>query len=104
MVFGWLSDKIGRKPIILAGCLIAALSYFPIFKAITSNANPTLEKAIESVKVTVVADPADCNSLFDPVGIRVFTEPCDIARDRSSQSVRYAIEAAPAGNADRRSR
>ena len=48
IVFGWLSDKIGRKPIILAGCLIAALSFFPIFKAITTNANPALEKAIES--------------------------------------------------------
>jgi MFS family permease len=98
VVFGWLSDKIGRKPIILAGCLIAALSFFPVFKAITSNANPTLEKAIENVKVTVVADPASCNSLFDPVGIRVFTEPCDVARRTlASQSVRYGTEAAPAG-------
>src|ERR1700759_5808995 len=56
IVFGWLSDKIGRKPIILAGCLIAALTFFPIFKMITTNANPALEKAIESVKVDVVSD------------------------------------------------
>ena len=57
-MFGVLSDKIGRKPIILAGCLIAALTFFPIFRMITSNANPALEKAIETVKVQVVADPA----------------------------------------------
>ena len=80
VVFGALSDKIGRKPIILAGCLLAALTFVPIFKQITSFANPTLEKAIDNVKVTVVADPATCGSLFDPVGIRTFTEPCDVAR------------------------
>ena len=57
IVFGALSDKIGRKPIILAGCLIAALTFFPIFRMITTNANPALEKAIETVKVEVVADP-----------------------------------------------
>ena len=76
-MFGALSDKIGRKPIILAGCLIAALTYFPIFKAITTNANPALEKAIETVKVEVIADPAQCGDLFNPVGTRVFTAPCD---------------------------
>ena len=75
-----LSDKIGRKPIILAGCLIAALTFFPIFKMITTNANPALEKAIETVKVDVVADPAGCGDLFNPVGTRVFTAPCDTAR------------------------
>ena len=73
--FGWLSDKIGRKPIILAGCLIAAVTYFPIFKSLTSNANPTLERALDTVKVAVVADPADCGDLFNPVGTRVFTSP-----------------------------
>ena len=99
VVFGWLSDKIGRKPIILAGCLIAALTFFPIFKQITSLANPQLEKAIETVKVSVVADPASCGSLFDPVGIRTFTEPCDVARRAlAGQSVKYATEAAPAGS------
>src|SRR4029453_13166095 len=64
VVFGALSDKIGRKPIILAGCLIAALTFFPIFRMISSNANPTLEKAIETVKVQVVADPKGCGDLF----------------------------------------
>ena len=73
IVFGALSDKIGRKPIILAGCLIAALTFFPIFRMITTNANPALEKAIESTKVEVVADPAGCGDLFNPVGTRVFT-------------------------------
>ena len=98
VVFGALSDKIGRKPIILAGCLLAALTFFPIFKQITSFANPTLEKAIDNVKVSVIADPATCGSLFDPVGIRTFTEPCDVARRTlASQSVKYVTEAAPAG-------
>ena len=73
IVFGVLSDKIGRKPIILGGCLIAALTFFPIFKMITTNANPALEKAIETVKVEVVADPKGCGDLFNPVGTRVFT-------------------------------
>ncbi|MFG1297947.1 MFS transporter [Xanthobacter variabilis] len=79
--FGWLSDKIGRKPIILAGCLIAAASYFPLFNLITTYANPPLEKAVQNVRVTVVADPAGCGSLFNPVGTRVYNQPCDLARD-----------------------
>ncbi|MFG1429287.1 MFS transporter [Roseixanthobacter glucoisosaccharinicivorans] len=96
--FGWLSDKIGRKPIILAGCLIAASCYFPLFNMITTAANPALEKAITSVKVAVVADPATCGSLFNPVGTRVYTAPCDLARDfLAKSSVRYSTESAPAG-------
>ncbi|MEY9591950.1 MFS family permease [Bradyrhizobium yuanmingense] len=99
IVFGMLSDKIGRKPIILGGCLIAALTFFPIFKMITSNANPALEKAIETVKVEVVADPAKCGDLFNPVGTRVFTAPCDTARAYLSQSsVRYTTTPGPAGS------
>lgn len=99
IVFGALSDKVGRKPIILSGCLIAALTFFPIFHAITSNANPALEKAIESVKVEVVADPKACGDLFNPVGTRVFTAPCDTARAYlSQQSVKYTTTAAPAGS------
>ncbi|MBR1213084.1 MFS transporter [Bradyrhizobium sp. JYMT SZCCT0180] len=91
IVFGALSDKIGRKPIILAGCLIAALTFFPIFKMITTNANPALEKAIETVKVEVVADPKACGDLFNPVGTRVFTAPCDTARAYlAQQSVKYS--------------
>ncbi len=99
IVFGVLSDKIGRKPIILGGCLIAALTFFPIFKMITSNANPALEKAIEQTKVEVVADPAGCGDLFNPVGTRVFSAPCDTARAFLSQSsVRYTTTSGPAGS------
>lgn len=98
VVFGWLSDKIGRKVIILAGCAIAAATFFPIFKGITSTANPKLEAAIENVKVTVTADPAACGNLFNPVGTRVFTAPCDLARDfLSKSSVRYTTAAGAAG-------
>jgi MFS family permease len=98
IVFGMLSDKIGRKPIILAGCLIAALTFFPIFRMISANANPTLEKAIETVKVSVVADPKGCGDLFNPVGTRVFTAPCDLARDfLAKSSVKYDTVAGPAG-------
>ncbi len=96
--FGWLSDKIGRKPIILAGCLIAAVTYFPIFKALTTNANPTLEQALANVKVTVSADPADCGDLFNPVGTRVFTSSCDLARSLLTRSsVHYTTEPGPVG-------
>jgi MFS family permease len=99
IVFGVLSDKIGRKPIILGGCLIAALTFFPIFKMITTNANPALEKAIETVKVDVVADPAGCGDLFNPVGTRVFTSPCDTARAYLSQSsVKYSTTPGAAGS------
>ncbi|QFI74303.1 MHS family MFS transporter [Bradyrhizobium betae] len=99
IVFGVLSDKIGRKPIILGGCLIAALTFFPIFKMITTNANPALEKAIESVKVEVVADPAGCGDLFNPVGTRVFTAPCDTARAYLAQSsVKYTTSPGAAGS------
>ncbi len=99
IVFGILSDKIGRKPIIMGGCLIAALTFFPIFKMITTNANPALEKAIEATKVEVVADPAGCGDLFNPVGTRVFTAPCDTARAFLAQSsVKYSTVPGPAGS------
>jgi MFS family permease len=99
VVFGALSDRIGRKPIILAGCLIAALTFFPIFRMITTNANPALEKAIETVKVEVVSDPALCGDLFNPVGTRVFTAPCDTARAYlAQQSVKYSTSYGAAGS------
>jgi hypothetical protein len=99
IVFGALSDKIGRKPIILAGCAIAALTFFPIFKMITANANPALEKAIETAKVEVVADRAGCGDLFNPVGTRVFSAPCDTARAFLAQSsVKYGTTYGPAGS------
>lgn len=98
IVFGSLSDRIGRKPVILAGCLIAALTYFPLFGALTKAANPGLAAAHDNVKVQVVADPATCGSVFDPVGVRTFTQPCDIARRTlASQAIQYTQIPAPAG-------
>ena len=97
--FGSLSDRIGRKKVILAGCLIAALTYFPLFKTLTSIANPALDKAINTVKVQVVADPAQCGSVFDPVGIRTFTAPCDVARVALARSaIKYELVSGPAGS------
>jgi hypothetical protein len=100
--FGWLSDKIGRKPIILGGCLIAALTYFPLFGLLTSLANPQLARALDTAKVQVIADPATCGSVFDPVGIRSFTAPCDVARVALARSaVKYEFVSAPAGSPPR---
>jgi MFS family permease len=96
--FGWLSDKIGRKPIILLGCLLAALTYFPLFKMLTENANPTLAAAQASTPVTVVADPGRCSFQFNPVGTAKFTSSCDIAKALLAKNgVNYAFEEAPAG-------
>jgi MFS family permease len=80
IVFGMLSDRIGRKPIILGGCLLAALTYFPIFSALTHYANPALETALRNAPVVVTADPAKCQFLFNPTGTKKFTSSCDIAR------------------------
>ena len=96
--FGWLSDKIGRKPIIMAGCLLAALTYFPIFKAITHYANPALETAAATSPVTVIADPEDCSFQFDPVGKQVFNSSCDVAKTFLAKAgVPYLNEVAPSG-------
>jgi MFS family permease len=98
IIFGWLSDKIGRKPIILLGCLLAATTYFPIFKAITQTANPALQKALDTVDVSVAADKGACGNLFNPVGTRVFTAPCDVARDLlAKNSVKYTRVDGPPG-------
>jgi MFS family permease len=81
IVFGWLSDKIGRKPIILAGCALAAATYFPLFTALTSAANPALAEAQRSAPVVVHADQATCSFQFDPVGRNAFdSQSCDVAR------------------------
>jgi MFS family permease len=81
IVFGWLSDKIGRKPIILAGCALAALTYFPLFHALTEAANPALAQAQRTAPVIVHADPASCSVQFDPVGRNKFDrQSCDVAR------------------------
>jgi MFS family permease len=96
--WGWLSDKVGRKPIILGGCLIAALTYFPLFHALTNAANPQLAAATASSPVTVYADPADCNLQFDPVGKTVFNQSCDLAKSYLAKAgVTYSNLAAPAG-------
>jgi MFS family permease len=81
IVFGVLSDKIGRKPIIMAGCLLAMLTYFPLFKALTHYANPQLEAAIATNPVVVVADPNECSFQFDLIGKSKFTTPCDVAKN-----------------------
>ena len=96
--FGWLSDKIGRKPIILGGCLIAALTYFPIFHALTNAVNPVLEAALEKSPVTVTADPAECSFQFNPTGTSSFTSSCDIAKSfLARNAVNYENVVAPAG-------
>ena len=98
IVFGALSDKIGRKPIILAGCLLAVVTYFPVFNALTKAANPDLAAAQASSKVTVTADPAECSFQFNPTGTKKFTSSCDIAKQKlASASVSYDNIAAPAG-------
>ncbi|MBN7138100.1 MFS transporter [Lysobacter enzymogenes] len=78
--FGWLSDKIGRKVIVLGGCLLAVLTYFPVFKALTHNVNPALEAAVAASPVTVTADPARCAFQFDPVGKAAFKQSCDVIK------------------------
>jgi MFS family permease len=80
IVFGTLSDKIGRKWIIMVGCLLAILTYFPLFKGITHFANPGLEAAIQNSPVVVVADPNDCHFQFNPTGQSKFTTSCDVAK------------------------
>ena len=98
LLFGRLSDRIGRKPIILAGCLLAAVTYFPIFKMITHFANPALETALANAPVTVIADPAECSFQFNPVGTATFRTSCDLAKSLlAANSVNYKNETAPAG-------
>ena len=98
IVFGALSDKIGRKPIILAGCLLAALTYFPVFGALTKAANPALAEAQAKNKVVITADPAECSFQFNPTGTTKFTSSCDIAKQvLAGASVSYENAVAPAG-------
>jgi predicted MFS family arabinose efflux permease len=98
IIFGWLSDRIGRKPIIMAGFLLAALTYFPIFKGITHFANPKLEAALASAPVTVIADPSECSFQFKATGTEKFTTGCDIAKSGLvNLSVNYQTQDAPKG-------
>ncbi|MCC4595867.1 MHS family MFS transporter [Xanthomonas campestris pv. phormiicola] len=99
VIFGWLSDKIGRKKIILAGCLLAAITYFPIFKGLTHFANPAVEEARQSAPAAVVADPATCSFQFDPIGKAKFTNSCDVAAAALAKAgVPYEIKPAAAGS------
>jgi len=99
IVFGTLSDKIGRKPIIMAGCLLAALTFFPLFGALTKAANPELAAAQEKNKVVVHADPKQCSFQGNPVAREIdFRTSCDIAKRFLAQSsVSYDNTDAPAG-------
>src|SRR5690606_30675585 len=97
--FGWLSDKIGRKKIVMAGCLLAALTYFPLFKGLTHYATPAIHDASAAYPVTVHADQSTCSFQFDPVGTAKFTSACDIARSALIKaSVPYTVVDAPAGS------
>ena len=102
VVFGWLSDRIGRKPIILMGCLLAVLTYFPVFKAITAAANPDLAAATRTSPVVVSAYPGECSFQFDPVGKNTFASSCDIAKSAlANAGVTYTNAAASIGHFDR---
>ncbi|MDH0301851.1 MULTISPECIES: MFS transporter [unclassified Pseudomonas] len=98
ILFGSLSDRIGRKPIIMAGCIIAALTYFPIFKGLTEYGNPDVFVAQEQNPVVVIADPAQCAFQFDPVGKARFTSSCDIAKSLlAKRAIPYENQAAEPG-------
>lgn len=90
--FGSLSDKVGRKPVILLGCFIAAVTYFPIYSSLTKLGSPNLDKALETVVTELRVDKNGCGSVFDPVGIRTFTSDCDIARvSLARAAVKYTL-------------
>jgi len=98
VIFGSLSDKIGRKWIILGGCALAVVTYFPVFTALTKAANPDLAAAQAAAKVTVTADPAECSFQFNPTGTKKFTSSCDIAKQNlANRSVSYDNVVAAAG-------
>jgi MFS family permease len=98
LFFGSLSDRIGRKPIIMAGLLIAACTYFPLFKALTHYTNPALETATAKSPIVVIANPDECSFQFNPVGTAKFTSSCDIAKSALSKAgLNYENIAAPAG-------
>jgi len=99
VLFGWLSDKIGRKPIILCGCFLAMVTYFPLFEALTRYANPALYQAQAAAPVTVYADPGQCSFQFDPIGKNKFdSTSCDIAKSFLAKAgVSYERIDAPSG-------
>jgi MFS family permease len=98
IIFGILSDKIGRKPIILAGFVLAAVTYFPLFQGVTHFANPKLEAALANAPVTVMTDPAECSFQFNPTGVQKFTTGCDtIKAALVGLSVNYTNVTVPPG-------
>ncbi|MFJ2485541.1 MFS transporter [Pseudomonas sp. NPDC087639] len=98
--FGWLSDKVGRKPILMLGLLLATALYFPIFKSLAHYANPAIDQASRQAPITVLADPATCTFQFDPVGKAKFDSPCDKVKTfLVKQGLPYSSAAAPAGSA-----
>ncbi|MEK1844759.1 MAG: MFS transporter [Pseudomonas sp.] len=98
IVFGSLSDRIGRKRIIMAGCILAALTYFPIFHALTQYGNPDVFAAQEKNPVTVIADQSKCSFQFDPVGKAKFTSSCDLAKTvLAKRAIPYKNEKAEPG-------
>ena len=98
VLFGWLSDRVGRKPIVMAGLWLAVVLLFPLFRGLTHYANPGLAAAVATNPVVVSADPATCSLQFDPVGKRRFTSSCDVLKTALTKSgVPYSSMAAPAG-------
>jgi MFS family permease len=98
LIFGSLSDRIGRKKIILIGCVVAALTYIPLFKALTHYANPAIFEAQKNNPVKVVAPASGCHFQFDPIGKAKFVSPCDIAKSTlAKKGISYANEVAPEG-------
>jgi MFS family permease len=99
VMFASLSDRIGRKPLILGGCALAVLTYFPLFEHLTRTANPALYRAQNATEVSVIADPADCSFQFNPTGGAKFSTSCDIAKSAlAKRAVHYRNQDAPAGS------
>ena len=99
IIFGWLSDKVGRKPVLMLGLLLATALYFPIFKSLAHYANPAIDQASRQAPITVLADPATCTFQFDPVGKAKFDSPCDKVKTfLVKQGLPYTSAAAPAGS------
>ena len=98
LFFGWLSDRIGRKIVMVSGMVLATAAFFPVFHLITHTGNPTLDRAVTTSPVVVVADPAECSLQFDPVGKSQFRTSCDIAKSvLAASGVSYRNQPAPAG-------
>lgn len=98
VIFGKLSDRIGRKPVFLCGCLLAAFFFFPLFKGLTHFANPALEAAQQKAPITVRADPSECSFQFNPAGTSKFVSSCDIARSAITKAgLNYADSPLPRG-------